>query len=416
MIAVWIGFLVLVLSLLALDLGVIHKKSREMPMKEALAWVGFWVGLALVFNVFIYFLYEYQLFGSIPLMEDHSGRKAALKFFTGYLVEKSLSMDNIFVFLLIFQYFRVPLKYQHRVLFWGILLAVILRGVMIGFGVTLLNQFQWMFYVFGVLLIFTAARMPAAEQESINPDRNLFVRAVKALIPVTMQHHEERFFVRQDERWMATPLFLALILVETSDIVFAVDSIPAILSITRDTFLVYTSNIFAILGLRSMYFALAVAVSQFRYLSICLMFILGFIGVKMILTHHYPIPIEVSMGVIVGILALGGVASHLDKRGEGTRMFQPIAEGARTLARLTQYGGRRIVTLVVGTTVLMVGVVLIFTPGPALVVIPAGLAILAMEFAWARWLLRRIKAQWKDLSDKLPQSLKDKLKRDSNQS
>lgn len=416
MIWVWIGFVVLILGLLALDLGVIHKKNREMPVKEALAWVLFWVALALAFNVFIYFLYEYELFGPSPLMEGRSGHKAAFKFFTGYLVEKSLSVDNIFVFLLIFQYFSVPLKYQHRVLFWGILLAVVLRGVMIGFGITLLNHFQWMFYVFGGLLLVTAARMPAAEQGSIDPDRNLFVRAVRAVVPVTMQHHEERFFVRQEGRWTATPLFLALILVETSDVVFAIDSIPAILSITRDSFLVYTSNIFAILGLRSMYFALAAVVSRFRYLNICLMFILGFIGVKMILTHHYHIPIEVSLGVIAGIMSLGTVASYLDIRSGGTGMFEPIAEGTQTLARLTQRGGRRLVVFVVGITVLFAGVVLIFTPGPALVVIPAGLTILAMEFAWARWLLSQIKKRFKDIPDKLPSGLKEKLKRNADES
>ncbi|CCQ90252.1 conserved membrane hypothetical protein [Nitrospina gracilis 3/211] len=410
MTGIWIGFVVMVLFLLALDLGVIHRKSREMPVKEALAWVAFWVVLALAFNVFIYFMYEYQLFGATPLMEGHSGRKAAFKFFTSYLVEKSLSVDNIFVFLLIFQYFQVPLKYQHRVLFWGILLAVVLRGVMIGLGVTLLNRFDWMFYVFGGLLIITAARMPLSEGGSIDPDRNLFVRAVRAMIPVTMQFQKERFFVRQDGRWVATPLFIAHILVESSDVVFAVHSIPAILSITQDTFLVYTSNIFAILGLRSMYFAVEAAVVRFRYLNICLMFILGFIGIKMILTHHIHIPVEVSLAVIVGILSLGALASYADTRGGETRMFIPISEGVRTVARLTQQGGRRLVVFVVGVTVLLFGVVLIFTPGPALVVIPAGLAILAMEFAWARWLLKKIKKRFKDLPVNLPPGLKEKFK------
>ncbi|MGP0566056.1 MULTISPECIES: TerC/Alx family metal homeostasis membrane protein [unclassified Nitrospina] len=390
MVGVWIGFVVMILFLLVLDLGVIHKKHREMPVKEALAWVAFWVVLALAFNVFIYFLYEYQLFGATALMEDHSGRKAALKFFTGYLVEKSLSVENIFIFLLIFQYFHIPLKYHHRVLFWGILLAVVLRGMMIGFGVSLLNRFDWMFYVFGGLLIITAARMPLAERGSIDPDHNPLVRFVRVLIPVTMRLEKERFFVRQDGRWMATPLFIAHILVESSDVVFAVHSIPAILSITRDTFLVYTSNIFAILGLRSMYFAVA-AVTRFRYLNICLLFILGFIGVKMILTHHFPVPVEVSLGVIAGILGLGALMSYADLRGGETGTFETISEGVRTVARLTERGGRRLVVFVVGMTVLFVGVILIFTPGPALVVIPAGLAILAMEFAWARWLLKKIK-------------------------
>ncbi|MGP0628696.1 TerC/Alx family metal homeostasis membrane protein [Nitrospina sp. 32_T5] len=409
MVGVWIGFVVMILFLLALDLGVIHKKHREMPVKEALAWVAFWVVLALAFNVFIYFLYEYQLFGATALMEEHSGRKAALKFFTGYLVEKSLSVENIFVFLLIFQYFHIPLKYHHRVLFWGILLAVVLRGVMIGLGVSLLNRFDWMFYVFGGLLIITAARMPLAERGSIDPDRNLLVRFVRVLIPVTMQFEKEKFFVRQDGRWMATPLFIAHILVESSDVVFAVHSIPAILSITRDTFLVYTSNIFAILGLRSMYFAVA-AVTRFRYLNICLLFILGFIGVKMILTHHFPVPVEVSLGVIAGILGLGALMSYADMRGGETRTFITISEGVQTVARLTEQGGRRLVVFVVGMTVLFVGVILIFTPGPALVVIPAGLAILAMEFAWARWLLKKIKKRFNDFPGKLPPGLKKKFK------
>lgn len=410
MMGLWIGFLVMILALLALDLGVFHRKTREVPLKEALGWVAFWVSLALAFNVFVYFIYQYELFGASSLIEaDHSGRQVALKFFTGYLVEISLSTDNIFVFLLIFNYFQVPLKYQHRVLFWGILTAIVLRGVMIGFGVTLLNHFQWMFYVFGGLLIATAARMPAQESRDFDPERNLFVKGVRKLFPVTMTFDGEKFFTRREGRWMATPLVLALLLVETSDIVFAVDSIPAILSITRDSFLVYTSNIFAILGLRSMYFALAAVVSRFRYLKVCLTFILAFIGIKMILTHHYHIPIEVSLGVIGGILALGVAASFLDRRGVEAQLLDSLAGQFHYIMHMTYRGGRRLVVFVIGVTVVLIGVVFIFTPGPALVVIPTGIGILALEFTWAKWLLRRLRDNIKGMSGNLPESLRKKL-------
>ena len=264
----------------------------------------------MVFNVCVYFLYEENLGGWASLEMHHlSGHEAAIQFFTGYVLEKSLSVDNIFVIAMIFAYFGVPLKNQHRLLFWGILGAVVLRGIMIALGAALIARFDWIIYVFGGLLLVSAAKMMITQMENIDPEKNLVVRIVRRLYPVTHEIDSGRFFVRLNGQWAATPLFLALILIETSDILFAVDSIPAVFAVTRDPFLVFTSNIFAILGLRSMYFVLAGFMHQFRYLKTSLVFVLAYVGVKMMVSHHYPIPNLVSLAFIAGILAVGILAS-----------------------------------------------------------------------------------------------------------
>ena len=263
--AVWIGFLVFILVMVLLDLGVFHRRAHTVSIREALVWTCVWVAMALVFNVFVYFLYEKSPGGWSSLeMHQLSGRDAATQFFTGYVLEKSLSMDNIFVIAMIFAYFGVPLKNQHRLLFWGILGAVVLRGVMIALGAALIARFDWIIYVFGGLLLVSAVKMMLTDTEEFDPERNFVVRIVRRLYPVTPEIGSGRFFVRMDGQWVATPLFLALVLVETSDVLFAVDSIPAVFAVTRDPFLVFTSNIFAILGLRSMYFVLAGFMHQFR--------------------------------------------------------------------------------------------------------------------------------------------------------
>lgn len=306
----WIAFLLLILMLLALDLGVLHRKPHAISAREALAWTAFWVALALLFNGLIYLMYKYHWLGvGETVGHPVSGSQAALEFFTAYIVEKSLSLDNIFVIALIFSYFRVPSEYQHRVLFWGIVGALVMRGAMIGGGLALIGMFSWVVYVFGALLLFTAVKMLIVSDDHIEPDHNPFVRFVRGFYPVTKGYRGPHFFVRENGRVAVTPLCLTLVLIESSDALFAVDSIPAVFAVTLDPFIVFTSNVFAILGLRSLYFALAAIMHRFRYLRSSLVFLLAFIGVKMLLEHHYPIPVTVSLAMIGGILLVGVMAS-----------------------------------------------------------------------------------------------------------
>ena len=283
----WIIFNVFVLLMLALDLGVFHRKSHEVSVKEALTWTFVWIFLSLIFNVILYFW---------------KGQQQALEFFTGYLVEKALSVDNIFVFIMIFTYFQIPTKYQHKVLFWGILGALIMRVIFIFAGVALLERFHFTIYIFGALLIFTGIKMFNHSNSKINPEKNPVLKFFKKFMPVTQTLHEDKFFTKIDGKRYATPLFLVLILVETTDLIFAVDSIPAILAITQDQFIVYTSNVFAILGLRSLYFALAGIIHRFWLLSYGLAIVLVFVGIKMILIDFYKIPIEWSLLFIATII------------------------------------------------------------------------------------------------------------------
>ncbi len=293
---VWIGFNLLVLGLLALDLGIFHRKAHAVSIKEATIWSVVWITLALLFNVGIYFW---------------RGSQTALEFFTGYLIEKSLSVDNIFVFVLIFSFFAVPAIYQHRVLFWGILGALILRGTLILVGATLLERLHWIIYIFGAFLIFTGARMALQKEVEVRPEDNFLVKLLRRVMPVTDEYERDRFFVRRAGRLFATPLLLVLLIVESTDVVFAVDSIPAIFAVTQDPFIVYTSNVFAILCLRSLYFVLAGAVDKFHYLKLALSAILVFVGIKMVVAEVYKIPIGVSLSVIGAILAAALFASWM---------------------------------------------------------------------------------------------------------
>ncbi len=290
----WIFFNVFVLVMLALDLGIFNRKSHVFSVKEALTWTLVWVSLALVFNAIIYFW---------------RGQQKALEFFTGYLVEKALSVDNIFVFIMIFSYFSIPPQFQHKVLFWGIIGALILRVIFIFAGVALIEKFHFTIYLFGALLIYTGYKMFNHNKTKIEPDKNPLLRIFKKFVPVTPVLHEDRFFIRLDGKRFATPLFLVLILIETSDLIFAVDSIPAILAITQDQFIVYTSNVFAILGLRSLYFALAGIVRRFWLLSYGLAVVLIFVGIKMLTIDIYKIPIEWSLLFIASIIAASIVLS-----------------------------------------------------------------------------------------------------------
>ena len=293
----WIGFNVFVLAMLALDLGVFHRKAHVVSLKESITWTFVWVGLALCFNAGVWY------FG---------GQTKALEFFTGYLIEKSLSVDNVFVFALLFSYFAVPPLYQHKVLFWGILGALVMRAIMIVAGAALITKFAWIIYVFGGFLILTGIKMIVKREEEIHPERNPVVKWFKRLMPVTADYRGDKFCVRENGIRMATPLFVVLLLVEISDLIFAVDSIPAIFAVTTDPFIVYTSNVFAILGLRSLYFALAGVMDKFHYLKVGLGVVLTFVGVKMILAHTaWKIDTLVSLGVIVVILTTSVVCSLL---------------------------------------------------------------------------------------------------------
>ncbi|MBX7244553.1 MAG: TerC family protein [Candidatus Sumerlaeaceae bacterium] len=284
----WIVFNVFVLAMLALDLGVFHRKPHAVRFKEAMGWSAAWIALALLFNLMI--LYTH-------------GKQDAQEFLAGYLIEKSLSVDNIFVFIMVFSYFKVDPKYQHRVLFWGILSALILRGIMIGAGAALINRFEWVLYIFGVFLIFTGIKMAVHKDSTLDPGELWIVRAFRRLMPVTDGYREKSFFVRENGRILATPLFLVLLVMETTDVMFALDSIPAIFAVTKNAFIVYTSNVFAILGLRSLYFLLAGVMQLFRYLKFGLAAVLVFVGVKMLLGHTaYAIPIGASLATIAGIL------------------------------------------------------------------------------------------------------------------
>jgi len=295
----WILFNAFVLLMLALDLGVFHRKTHEVSLKEALTWTFVWVFLAMAFNAIIFYW---------------KGREQALEFFTGYLVEKALSIDNIFVFIMIFTYFQIPSKYQHKVLFWGIVGALIMRVIFIFAGVALIEKFHFTIYIFGALLIYTGYKMFNHNNVKIEPDKNPLIRFFKKIMPVTSQLQEDKFFAKLDGKRYATPLFLVLILIETTDLIFAVDSIPAILAITQDQFIVYTSNVFAILGLRSLYFALAGVVHRFWLLSFGLAVVLVFVGIKMLLIDLYKIPIEWSLIFIATIITGSIVLSLKIKR------------------------------------------------------------------------------------------------------
>ena len=290
----YVAFTAFVLAMLAIDLGIFHRKAHVVRAKEAGAWVAVWMTLALTFTL---------------TLLVWKGAESALLFATGYLIEQSLSIDNIFVIVMIFSYFRIPGKYQHRVLFWGIIGALLMRGLFIGMGALLIKRFGWIIYVFGAFLIFTGVKMALRQDEGFDAEQNVVMRTARRFLRVTREYHGQRFFTIQDGRRYATPLFLVLLLIEFTDLVFAVDSIPAIFAVTTNPFLVYTSNVFAILGLRSMYFLLAGIVHQFAYLKYGLALILVFVGSKMVLVDMVRIPILASLGVIAVTLTLSIIAS-----------------------------------------------------------------------------------------------------------
>jgi tellurite resistance protein TerC len=304
----WAGFIVFVLAMLAIDLGVFHKKAHEVSLKEAAAWSAVWVALAITFNIGVYVWF---------------GPVRALEFTTGYLIEKALAVDNIFVFVVIFTAFAIPAVYQHRVLFWGVLGALIMRAAFILAGGAFLQRFHWAIYVFGAILAVTGVKLLLQRNQEIHPERNPIVKVFQKLFPVTHELEGDRFTVLRGGRRYVTPLLLALVAVEVTDLIFAVDSIPAIFAITSDPFIVFTSNIFAILGLRSLYFLLAGVITRFVYLKVGLAMVLIFVGAKMLLMDIYKVPIAASLAIIAGILGLSVVASMLT----GPSADQKPAEG-----------------------------------------------------------------------------------------
>ncbi len=305
---VWIGFILFIFLLLALDLGVFNREPHKITTKEALKWTSLWVGVALLFSVFIYFSYENHWLGiGHTVGHDLGGMNAALLYLTGFVIEKSLSMDNIFVMAVIFGYFQIPQKFQHRVLFWGILGALFFRGVMIGAGAYLVERFEVVVYVFGAILIWTAYKMLNSGTDDIRPGDNPAVAQLRKFLPITKSLKQQQFFIKRGGRLVAmTPIFVALVVIETTDIMFAFDSIPAIFAITTDPFLVFTSNIFAILGLRSLYFVLASILDKFHHVKYSLAAILAFVGIKMLVFHPLDIEIPVWVSLSVIVLLLGG--------------------------------------------------------------------------------------------------------------
>ncbi len=300
----WLGFAVLLTVMFVLDLGVFNRKSHEIRFREALAWTLVWVALALGFGAGIYF---------------YLGPTKALEFFTGYVIEESLSVDNLFVFILIFSYFHITRTHQPKILKWGIIGALVMRAVFILVGIELIERFHWIIYVFGAVLVVTGVKMAFGGEEQIEPEKNLLVRLVRRFVPITSRVRDDRFFIRKGGIVAATPLFLTLVVVESSDVIFAVDSIPAVLAVTTDPLIVYTSNVFAIMGLRSLYYLLANVMEMFSCLKLGVSFILAYVGVKMLLSDLFPIPIIFSLGIIIGALTISILASLVVGRGTAHR-------------------------------------------------------------------------------------------------
>jgi TerC family integral membrane protein len=295
----WVLFNLFVLAMLALDLGVFHRRPHQIKLREAAVWSVVWIALAAAFAVVVYFWH---------------GRPASLEFVTGYVIELSLSVDNLFVFLVIFRYFKVSPAHQYKVLFWGIIGALVMRGLFILIGVGLIRKFDWVIYLFGALLVYSGIRLFRQEDAEVHPEKNPVLRLFRRMVPITEDYHGDRFFVRRAGLY-ATPMLVVLLVVETTDLLFAVDSIPAVLAITQNAFIVYTSNVFAIMGLRSMYFALAGMMETFRYLHYGLSLVLIFVGGKMLASHYLHVPTEIALGVVAGILSVSVVASLLHPAG-----------------------------------------------------------------------------------------------------
>jgi len=309
---IWILFILLIIGLLALDLGVFHRKEEVVSMKQSLIWTLIWITVSLLFGIAIYYIYEFN-FMNINHQNIPAG-EALLNYYTGYVIEKTLSLDNIFVIALIFTYFKIGKKYQHNILFWGILGAIVFRGIMIWLGAAFINKFSWSTYVLGGILIYSTIHMLISKQEETDFTKNFILRQLSKIYPIKWEMHTDKYFITENGKKFITASFAALIVVEFTDVLFAVDSIPAILAITTDPFIVFTSNIFAILGLRTLYFFLAGMLDKFQYMKYSLVFILILVGIKMMLVHYYKFPTAVSLSLILGALAIGIFASMLNTK------------------------------------------------------------------------------------------------------
>ncbi len=388
-----VGFVAIIVTLVAVDLGVFNRRPRALTLRESLVWTGAWVGVGAAFSVVIWFLYENDLVGRV----DRSGQRlggfdAAGEYLAAFLLEKVLSLDIMFVIAAVYASLRVPAELQHRVLFWGLLVVVVMRGVVIALGGTLLWYFEWMSYIFGAALLFGALKMLLLRTDLVETRKNRLVQLLKRVVRVTPDYHGAKLLVRIDGRLTATPLLVALIAVEASDFVFSIDSIPAAYSITDDPFLVLTSNVFAVLGIRALYFVLAASIGRFHYLKYCLAIVLAFVGIKLLISNYLVLSPEVSAAAIAAVMALGVIASIVDARQGRSAAEAPLGPEMERIARDALSQARKIVVLVIGVTILLLAIPIGLLPGPGgILVALLGLAILATEFIWAKKMLDRVK-------------------------
>lgn len=397
-----------VVCMLALDLGLARRRVAHLSYYDAIAQSAFWIIIGLSFSIVIYFTYENGWFEHAQMYRDTGGRQAIIEYLTTYVVEKALSLDNLFVIALIFSSLQIPIHLQQRVLLWGILGAILFRGIMIFGGIKLINTFDWMIYPFGAVLLFSAVKLLASPNKPHSIENNAFVKFLSGHLRISNDTNNGRLFTRDNGRLFVTPLFVAMLLVESADVLFAFDSIPAVITMSRDPFIVYSSNIFAILGLRALYFVLAGALQKLHYLRLGLIIILIYISIKMLISHHYQINTLTSLIVITSILILAVLMSLQKEDHADFIESSPLAGDLGKIYHLTYGGLKRILILVIGISVLVIGIIMIFTPGPAIIVIPAGLAILATEFIWARVLLKRFKNKFDQYSKETRAFLKRK--------
>lgn len=406
----WIGFVAFVIVMLLLDLLVVNRKAHAIGAGESLAWTGVCIVLALAFGAGVYWIYDTNFLGMAGVdAAPGAGMRAASEYLTAWLVEYALSLDNIMVFALVFGYFQVPPHHQHRVLFWGVMGALVMRGIMIAVGAALLNQFHWMIHVFGAILLITAVKLLVTKEEAHDLADNKLVKLVHKVLPVSDHFDGQRFFTRENGRRVATPMFVVLIVVEFTDVIFAVDSIPAVFGVTKDPFIVFTSNVFAILGLRSLYFALSAILHRFRYVKTALIFVLTFIGVKMMIEHWYKIPTGVSLAVVGGLIATGLLASFVapaepkpdDAAGAPIEEEEAPIEQMAELAEYAWRRSRKIAILLIGGTIVLFGLIVGILPGvPGIPIMIIGFMLLATEFIWARVVLKKLKQKAIDLAQR----------------
>lgn len=401
MVLAWTGFIALIMLLLAIDLFLVNRKAHTIGAREALTWTAFYVAVALAFSVAVYFIYEHHWLGLGAALEGGAGglggREAVVQYLTGWMVEYALSMDNIFVISVILTYFRTPASQQHRVLFWGVLGAIIMRGAMIIAGTALIHAFDWMIYVFGLVLLVTAARLLLIEEE-MDMESNTIIRLTRKYLPFSTEYEGGKFFTRHAGQWLGTPLLLVMIVVQVTDALFAFDSIPAVFAITQDSFLIFSSNMFAILGLRCLYFALAAVIEQFQYLKLSLVFVLAFIGAKMMIHGWVEIPAWVSMVAVASLLGAGVGASLVRNVAEKRRAQRPPIGELAQAAEQAWRRSRAVVAIVMVATFVLLGLIAWLSPtarGTPLLII--GLMVLGVELIWGWLLISKTRGRFREL-------------------